>query len=294
MTSGRTSPTVRRRRLAAEMRRLRSARQANLDEVARGSDVGRTTVYRIEQASHAPKVNDIRALCRYYGLGEEETEALVALARESRQRGWWQRPGSSSAIPSWFETYVGLEEEASELLVYEPEVVTGLLQTEDYCRSLLRIDPVLPEEGIAERDHRVAVRLKRQERLNGPDAPKLWVILNEASIRRVVGGRTVMKKQLEQLIALSRPRRVTLQVLPFSAGAHAAADGSFHILHFPQQAHPSIVYLQFRRGSLYLEEQADLAEYMEIYEHLRAVALSPELSIELIEQVAGELASAQE
>ncbi|MEO3785424.1 helix-turn-helix transcriptional regulator [Actinocorallia sp. B10E7] len=289
MTSGRTSPTVRRRRLAAEMRRLRAARAVNLDEVARGSDVGRTTVYRIEQASHAPKVNDIRALCRYYDLSEEATEELVTLARESRQRGWWQRPGPSSSIPSWFETYIGLEEEASELLVYEPELITGLLQTEDYYRALLCVDPVLPEESAAEQDRRVEVRLKRQERLAGPDAPKLWVILNEASVRRVVGGRTVMKKQLEQLIAISRPRRITLQILPFSAGAHAAVDGSFHILHFPRQAHPSIVYLQFRRGSLYLEEKADIAEYMEIYEHLRAMALSPELSVELIERIAGEL-----
>ncbi|GAA2719839.1 helix-turn-helix transcriptional regulator [Actinocorallia aurantiaca] len=289
MTSGRTSPTVRRRRLAAEMRRLRADRQVNLDEVAKGSDVGRTTVYRIEQASHAPKVNDIRALCRYYGLSEEATEELVTLARESRQRGWWQRPGSSSSIPAWFETYIGLEEEASELLVYEPELITGLLQTEEYYRALLGVDPVLPEEGDAERDRRVEVRLKRQERLYGPDTPKLWVILNEASVRRTVGGRTVMKKQLEQLIALSRPRRITLQILPFSAGAHAAVDGAFHILHFPRQAHPSIVYLQFRRGSLYLEEKADIAEYMDIYEHLRAMALSPELSVELIERIAGEL-----
>lgn len=286
MTAGRTSPTVRRRRLAAEMRRLRADRQVNLDEVAKGSDVGRTTVYRIEQASHAPKVNDIRALCRYYGLSEEATEELVTLARESRQRGWWQRPASS--IPAWFETYIGLEEEASELLVYEPELITGLLQTEEYYRALLCADPVQPEEGDAERDRRVEVRLKRQERLSGPDAPKLWVILNEASVRRTVGGRTVMKKQLEQLIALSRSRRITLQVLPFSAGAHAAVDGAFHILHFPRQAHPSIVYLQFRRGSLYLEEKADIAEYMDIYEHLRAMALSPELSVEIIERIAGE------
>ncbi len=292
MTSGRTSPTVRRRRLAAEMRRLRADRQVNLDEVAKGSDVRRTTVYRIEQASHAPKVNDIKALCRYYELSEEETEALVTLAREGGQRGWWQRPGRSSSIPPWFETYIGLEEEASELLVYEPELIPGLLQTEDYYRALLWIDPALPEESGAERDRRVEIRLKRQERLTGPDASKLWVILNEACIRRAIGGRTVMKKQLEHLIMLSLSRRITLQVLPFSAGAHAAVDGAFHILHFPRREHPSIVYLQFRRGSLYLEEPADLNEYTEIYEHLRAVALSPELSIELAGQAAEEFARA--
>lgn len=290
MASGRTSPTVRRRRLAAEMRRLRTERQATLDEVARGSDVKRTTVYRIEQASHAPKVTDVRALCRYYGLSEEDTEALVTLARESGRRGWWQqRSGPFASIPVWFETYIGLEEEASELLIYEPELVSGLLQTESYFRALLRVDPTLPEEDGEEKDRRVEVRLKRQERLAGPDAPKLWVILNEACIRRSVGGGSVMKEQLAQLVELSRPRRITLQVLPFSAGAHAAVDGAFHILHFPRQAHPSVVYLQFRRGGLYMEEPADLAEYTEIYEHLRAAALSPELSVELIERIAEEL-----
>ncbi|GAA3220155.1 helix-turn-helix transcriptional regulator [Actinocorallia longicatena] len=268
------------------MRKLRAARAVNLDEVARGSDVGRTTVYRIEQASHAPRVNDIRALCMYYGVSDEHSEVLVTLARESRLRGWWQRPGTG--IPAWFETYVGLEEEASDLRIYEPELITGLLQTESYYRSLLRIDPSLPELSGREHDRRVEVRLKRQERLTGPDAPKLWVILNEAALRREVGGPIVMKAQLDHLVELSRPRNITLQVLPFSAGAHAGVDGFFHILGFPEQADPSVVYLQFRRGSLYLEEPEDLIEYTEIYEHLRAVALSPDQSTELIERIAAE------
>ena len=287
MPTARTSPTVRRRRLAAEMRKLRAARAVNLDEVARGSDVGRTTVYRIEQASHAPRVNDIRALCLYYEVSDEHAETLIKLARESRLRGWWQRPGTG--IPPWFETYVGLEEEATDLRIYEPELITGLLQTEAYHRALLRIDPSLPEdESGAEQDRRVEVRLKRQERLTGPDAPKLWVILNEAALRREVGGHSVMKAQLEHLIGVSRPRNITLQILPFSVGAHAAVDGLFHILGFPMPADPSVVYLQFRRGSLYLEEPEDLAEYSEIYEHLRAVALSPDQSIQLIERIAAE------
>lgn len=162
------------------------------------------------------------------------------------------------------------------------------MQTENYYRSLLRIDPSLPEESDEEQDLRVEVRLKRQERLTGPDAPKLWAILNEAALRREVGGRTVMKEQLEHLVSVSRPRNITLQVLPFSAGAHAAVDGAFHILGFPEHTDPSVVYLQFRRGSLYLEEPADLAEYTEIYEHLRAVSLSPDRSIELIARIAEE------
>ncbi|MCD0450533.1 helix-turn-helix domain-containing protein [Actinocorallia sp. API 0066] len=258
----------------------------NLDEVARGSSVPRTTVHRIEHATHAPKVNDVRALCAYYGLAEEHAEELMTLARESRLRGWWQKPHSS--IPSWFETYIGLEEEASDILVYEHELVTGLLQTEDYFRALLRVDPLLPEASEREKDRRVEVRTKRQERLTGPDAPRLWVILNETAIRRPVGGRQVMKEQLRRLIELCEPRHVTLQVLPFSAGAHAAVDGSFHILNFPVRRDPSIVYLQFRRGSLYLEEPADLDEYTGIYEHLRATALSPDLSVELIRHVMDE------
>ncbi|ROO91016.1 helix-turn-helix protein [Actinocorallia herbida] len=286
MVMGRTSPTVRRRRLAAVMRKLRSERQANLDEVAKGSNVPRTTVYRIEQASHAPKVNDVRALCLYYGLADEHSEQLMTLARESRLRGWWQKPRSS--IPIWFETYVGLEEEASDILIYEHELITGLLQTEDYFRALLRVDPLLPEESATEKDRRVEVRTKRQERLRGPDAPRLWIILNETAVRRLVGGRQVMKDQLMRLIDLCEPRNVTLQILPFSAGAHAAVDGSFHILNFPARRDPSIVYLQFRRGSIYLEEAADLLEYTEIYDQLRAAALSPESSVEVIRQIIDE------
>lgn len=286
MVMGRTSPTVRRRRLAAVMRKLRAERQVNLDEVAKGSNVPRTTVHRIEHATHAPKVNDVRALCSYYGLEDDHSEALMTLARESRLRGWWQKPHSS--IPTWFETYIGLEEEASEILIYEHELVTGLLQTEDYFRALLRVDPLLPQENDKEKNRRVEVRTKRQERLTGPDAPRLWIILNEGAIRRHIGGREVMNTQLQRLIELCTPRNITLQILPFSAGAHAAVDGSFHILNFPAQRDPSIVYVQFRRGSIYLEETADLAEYTEIYDQLRAVALSPELSIELIRQVLGE------
>ncbi|MDX6742487.1 helix-turn-helix transcriptional regulator [Actinocorallia sp. A-T 12471] len=283
MVMGRTSPTVRRRRLAAVMRKLRAEHQVNLDEVAKGSNVPRTTVYRIENATHAPKVNDVRALCLFYGLADKDAEQLMTLARESRLRGWWQKPHSS--IPTWFETYVGLEEEASEILIYEHELITGLAQTEDYFRALLRVDPLLPGESEQEKDRRVEVRTKRQERLTGPDAPRLWIILNETAVRRAVGGHAVMKDQLERLIELCEPRNVTLQILPFSAGAHAAVDGSFHILSFPARRDPSIVYLQFRRGSIYLEEAADLREYTEIYDHLRATALSPESSVEVIRQV---------
>lgn len=287
MVASRTSPTVRRRRLASLMRGLRTAKQVNLDAVAKGSDVSRTTVYRIEQATHAPKVNDVRALCIYYELDEERTETLVALARESRLRGWWQGHGT---IPAWFETYIGFEEEASDFRSYEPELVHGLLQTEAYYRALLNIDPRLPEE---EQDRRVAVRMKRQERLTGPDAPKLWFILNEAVLRREVGGRAVMGEQLQYLAQIARRRNVNLQVLPFSAGAHAGVDGAFHILGFPEPADPPVVYLQYRRGSLYLEEPEDLAEYTELYEHLRAVALSPDQSIDLLTQVAQEMSRPQ-
>lgn len=173
--ASRTSPTVRRRRLASEMRRLRKESGKTREEAAKFADIAPATISRIEAAVHAPKVADIMALCRFYGLDDERTEVLVTLARQSRQRGWWHQ--YSGTIPEWFEVYVGLEEEADEILTYENELIPGLLQTESYVRALLRADLRTPTEDEIER--RTALRLKRQERLAKADAPKIWAVLNE-------------------------------------------------------------------------------------------------------------------
>lgn len=283
--ASRTSPTVRRRRLASEMRRLRRESGKTREEAAKFADIAPATVSRIEAAVHAPKVADIMALCKFYGLDDERTEVLVTLARQSRQRGWWQKYGD--AIPAWFEVYVGLEEEAAEILSYQSEVLSGLLQTEDYARAVL-----LADDGVSDAygEQRLEVRMKRQARVDEPDHLKLWVIQNEGSLRRQVGGPQRMREQLQHLITVSQKPSVTVQVLPFSAGAHPSMHGAFDILRFPDRRDPDVVYVDYRQGSIYLEELSEVDDYARLFDQLRARALSPQESRTLIAQIARDMA----
>lgn len=283
--ASRTSPTVRRRRLASEMRRLRRESGKTREEAARFADIAPATVSRIEAAVHAPKVADIMALCKFYGLDDDRTEVLVTLARQSRQRGWWQKYGD--AIPAWFEVYVGLEEEVSELRTYQSEAIFGLLQTEAYARAvLLADDNVSPDDG----ERMVEVRMRRQRLLEGPDRPKLWIIQNEAALRREVGGRVVMHEQLNHLMALSQLPGVTVQVLPLVSGAHPSMHGAFEILGFQDRRDPDVVYVDYRMGCIYLEEAGEVDDYAQLFNQLRARALGPNETRGLISQIAQQMA----
>lgn len=286
--ASRTSPTVRRRRLASEMRRLRRESGKTREEAARFADIAPATVSRIEAAVHAPKVADIMALCKFYGLDDERTEVLVTLARQSRQRGWWHQ--YSGSIPDWFEVYVGLEEEASEVLHYEPETIPGLLQVEGYIRAVSLAGLEAPPDEELER--RVALRLKRQERLTSSDAPKVWAILNEGAIRRQVGGHETMRQQLNHLTSLSQLNHINIVVLPFSAGAHPGMHGPCTLLRFPEPADPDVAYVQYRRGSVYLEDPSDIGHYVEVFDHLRSRALGPDESRALIARASDEMSEA--
>ncbi|RAY13343.1 XRE family transcriptional regulator [Actinomadura craniellae] len=280
----RTSPTVRRRRLAAEMRKLRKESGKSREDAARFADIAPATVSRIEAATHAPKVADIMALCKFYGLDDERTEVLVTLARQSRQRGWWRK--YTDTVPPWFEVYIGLEEEVAEIRSYQSEAVFGLFQTEAYARSILLADEsVSPDEG----ERRIEVRMKRQEILTNSDRPKLWIIQSEASLRYEVGGRSVMREQLQHLAEISRSRSATIQILPFSVGAHPSMDGAFDILSFPDRRDPDVVYLQYRQGSIYLEDSSEIDDYSQLFDQLIARALSPDESRSLINRIAGEM-----
>ncbi|MFI0355454.1 helix-turn-helix domain-containing protein [Actinomadura sp. 9N407] len=282
--ANRTSPTVRRRRLASEMRKLRREAGKTREEAARFADIAPATVSRIEAATHAPKVADIMALCKFYGLDDERTEVLVTLARQSRQRGWWHQ--YSGSIPEWFEVYVGLEEEASEILDYAPEAIPGPLQSEGYIRAIslsgLRVPP------DKELEHLVELRLRRQERLVNDDPSKVWAIINEGAIRRQVGGRETMREQLGHLIRLSSYNHINIVVLPFTTGAHPGMDGPCTVLRFPEPHDPDVAYIQYRLGSIYLEDPSHVAEYIELFDHLRARALGPDESRDLIARVADE------
>ncbi|HEX6467804.1 MAG TPA: helix-turn-helix transcriptional regulator [Streptosporangiaceae bacterium] len=282
----RTSPTLRRRRLAAEMRRLRAESGKNRDQVAHEATIASATIHRIETAAHAPSPAHILMLCKVYGVSEERTEFLVTLARQSRLKGWWHR--YSGAIPSWFQVYVGIEEEASSIRIYQSEVVPGLVQTEAYARATYAAEPIVPPDD--EIDRHVAVRLGRlKQLLEVGDPPEIWLVLSEAALRRRVGGAETMREQLQHLIKISRLPTVTLQVLPYEAGAHPATMGAFHILGFPEPADPDVVYLEYRTGSLYLEDAEEIKSYTLMFDHLRVQALGRNESRALIKRVIDDL-----
>ncbi len=272
----RPSPTVRRRRLRYELRRLRLEHGLTIEQVQErsGGDIKAPSISRWENGERSVRPTDLRLMLDIYDVQGERRETLLTLSRQAKERGWWQ--SYASAIPEWFQVYVGLEAEASSVNVYESELVDGLLQTADYYRAFLRAAPAAAD--VDEADRKIEVRLARQERLTGDDPPEYWAVLNEAVIRRVVGGADVMRKQLDHIAELSELPHVNVQVLPFSAGVHPAMDGGFRILGFPESADPDVVYLENQAGSLYLEEEPEIDRYARMFSHLIAKALDPEES----------------
>jgi transcriptional regulator with XRE-family HTH domain len=283
----RPSPTVRRRRLRYELRRLRDEHALTIEQVqeASGGDIKAPSISRWENGERSVRPTDLRLLLDIYQVDGERREALLTLARQAKERGWWQSYGS--AIPQWFQVYVGLEAEASSVRVYEAELVHGLLQTVDYYRAFLRAAPAAAAD--AEADRKIEVRLARQERLTADDPPDYWAVLNEAVIRRVVGGARVMRGQLDHIAEMAGLPHVNVQVLPFGAGVHPAMDGSFEILGFPELGDPDVVYLENQAGSLYLEEQPEIDRYARMFSHLIAKALDPEESRRMIARIAKDL-----
>lgn len=282
-----SSPTVRRRRLAAELHRLRQASKMTIEQVAEALEWSPGKVSKIENARVSVLPRDARRLLDIYGITDgQERELLLTLARESRERGWWQQYGE--AIPQWFATYVGLEVEATTISAYQAEIVPGLLQTERYATALHRAELMNATEEEIERH--VAVRMERQARLRQPDAPQFWVVLNEAVIRRMIGERAVMHEQLVKLAEAAGAPNITLQVLPFSAGAHASMDSAFSIVSFDPPTDGEVVYLEHPTCSLYLEKPEEVSRYRLIYEHLRAASLSFDESRRLIVRSAEDLA----
>ncbi|MGW4641522.1 helix-turn-helix domain-containing protein [Sphaerisporangium sp. NPDC004334] len=281
MTAG-SSPTVRRRRLAAELRRLRKEAGLTAETIAEKLEIDPSWISRIETGRRRIRPIDLRALLDVYDVHGSAREELLVLARQARQRGWWHTYGD--VIPEWFQIFVGLEAEAAELRRYDTELVPGLLQTPDYYRAYIRTAPMAASQE--ETDRKIDFRMARQARLDGPEPLRLWVIVNEAVIRRPVGSESVMRAQLRHLIDTSGRNNVTLQILPFAAGPHPAMDGGFVILGFPEAADPDVVYLENQMGSLYLEESSAVDRYNLVFNHLRAKALDPDQSRSLIAQVA--------
>ncbi|TMQ89816.1 helix-turn-helix domain-containing protein [Actinomadura soli] len=286
MTTRRTSPTVRRRRLAAIMRQLRKDAKKTREEAATFASISPVTISRIEAAAHNPKPGDIAMLCKFYALGEQETDELVTLARQCRIKGWWQK--YDDVLLKGFDVYVGLEEEAAELRSYQPELITGLLQTPDYMRALVLAELDVPDEVELER--RVTVRMRRQENLLSGDAPdQIWAIVHEGALRLQVGGPDVMRGQLQHLLDLARTNLLTLQVLPFAAGAHPGMQTGFYLLGFTHPADPDIAYIEYRTGGIFLEHPDEVSVYAKVFDQLRARATGPDEARSLIERILTEM-----
>jgi transcriptional regulator with XRE-family HTH domain len=281
-----SSPTVKRRRLAAELRHYREQAGLTIDDVAERLEWSSAKISRIENSRVSVLPRDVKFLLGIYGLTSQDQawDVLLTLARESRQKGWWHSYGD--AVPDWFEVYVGLEAEATDKSSYAAEFVPGLLQTADYARAVHRA--ALVDASEQEVEQLVKVRMARQELLASEDGPQQWLVLNEAVIRRLIGGRAVMHAQLVRLVEATSLPNVTIQVVPFNAGAHSAMDGSFSILGFPEPTDPNIVYIEYQTGALYLEKPQEVQRYRLMFDHLRAPALSVDASRALIVRAADE------
>jgi transcriptional regulator with XRE-family HTH domain len=280
------SPTVRRKRLGIELRRLREQAGLTCDEVGHRLDCSGTRISRIETGRISIRPGDVRELLEIYGVTGTGADLLVQLAREARQKGWWHTYGR--ALPAWFEAYVGLEAAAARFRDFQSMVIPGLLQTEDYARAVLRAAPC---PGSADEiDRQVALRMERQKILGQPDPPDLWLVLAESVVRVQVGGPAVMRSQLRRLIDVAGSSNVTLQVLPFTTAAHVQPISPFTILDFPDSADPPVVYTEHLTGGLFLEADEEVSSYTVVFDHLRAEALGTAASIDLIAGIAAELA----
>jgi len=277
----RRSPTVRRRRLGFELRRRREAAGATIDYVAERLECSASKISRIETGHSGVTPRDVRDMLELYGVVGAECDELVQIARDARLKGWWHP--YSTVLTS---AYVGLETEARSIREYVQQVVPGLLQTEEYAQAMIRA--ARPDINIDEVERRVRVRMARQSLLKQDDAVQLWAVLDEAVVSRPVGGDAVMRRQLERLHEATELPSVTLQILPFEAGAHAGMDGTFAILEFPEPADSDVVFAENATGGLFLEKSEELRKYHFIFDHIRAAALRPEESASLIGRLAKE------
>lgn len=279
------NPTVRRRRLGQELRRLRELKGMTAEEVAERLLVSQSKISRLENGRRSISQRDVRDLCGVYEVEDVRiVDSLMQMAKDSRQQGWWHSFGD---IP--YSVYIGLETDAASLRAYDPQVVPGLLQTRQYAEAL--ITGALPETASAEVEKRVQVRLRRQERISAPENPlRLWTVMDESVLRRVVGTRSVMRDQLEYLVEQSQLPHVTVQVIPFDMGAHPGLNGQYAVLEFVDAADSSVVYIEGVTSDLYLEKANDVQKYSVMYEHLRAQALNVDQSRQFIADIAKEYA----
>lgn len=281
--------TVPRRQLGRYLRGLREEAGITLDAAAKALECSKQKIWRIEGGAVPVRSVDVKGMCELYEASPQMTEALTSLARETRAKGWWHAYGT--AVPRWFELYVGLEAAATRLREYGSELIPGLLQTRQYTDGLFRLDR--PNMPVDEREKGVAVRLQRQRLLTRrlPRAPRYEVVLSEAALRRTVDSPATMTGQLQHLVTMATLPNVSVRVLPLAAGPHrGAVAGAFVLLEFPRgnsatQAEPTTVYSEFITGALYLDQPGEVATYETVWASLDDKALAEEESTDMINTI---------
>ena len=283
--SERAGPTVRRMLVGAKLRRLRTDMGLSREEAAEAIRASAWKIHRLENGQVGFKQRDLVDLLERYGVSDpDEVDELLTLAREANVPGWWQHYGD--VLPQWFRTYVDLESAATLIRTYEGMFVPGLLQTDDYMRAVIRDASLESSEEVG---RRVRLRMARQILLTREHPPRLWAVMDEAALRRPVGGREVMRGQLERLIDATKLPNVTLQVLPFGAGAHPAMVGAFSILRFADRELPDVVYLEHLTNAVYLDKRAEVERYLDVMELLCVDSEPPAKTVELLTKILHQL-----
>jgi transcriptional regulator with XRE-family HTH domain len=281
-----SGPTVQRIVLGAQLRRLREARDITTEQAAEAIRGSHSKISRMEHGRVGFKDRDVADLLTLYGVTDPEVRGgLLSLAREAGHPGWWHDYGD--LLPHWFEPYISLEAAASVIRNYEVQFVPGLLQTEGYAREVIRLG--YPSITGQELSRRVELRMGRQRLLSRPSPPRLWAALDEAVLRRPIGGPGVMRDQVAHLIEMAENPAVTVQIVPFSVGGHSAAGGPFAILRFAEPELSDVVYLEQLTSALYLEKPAEADRYLEVMERLCVQAETAADSVKLLQQIRDDL-----
>jgi transcriptional regulator with XRE-family HTH domain len=276
------SPTVLRMLLGSQLRKLREAKGITREEAGYLIRASESKISRMELGRVSFKERDVTDLLGMYGVDDAgDRAALVALARNANSPGWWHK--YSDVLPDWFSVYVGLEEAASLLRVYEVQFVPGLLQTAEYTRAIVKRGQAVAPAGEIER--RVRLRAARQEMLAKPGAPRLWTVIDEAALRRPIGGPAIMRAQLERLITATEEPGNTVQVMPFGSGGHAAEGGAFTIMRFPEAELPDVVYVEQLTSALYLDKREDVEKYSEVMDQLSVESEPPERTADILGEI---------
>jgi transcriptional regulator with XRE-family HTH domain len=286
LQSGWGGPTVRRMLVGAHLRRLRTDLGLSREEAAEAIRASAWKIHRLENGQVGFKERDLVDLLHLYQVTDpSQVQELLDLAAEANAPGWWQRYGD--VLPPWFRTYVDLESAATLIRSYEGQLIPGLLQTDDYMRAVIHgAHLAVSSEEVG---RRVRLRMARQTVLTGEQPPRLWAVVDEAALRRPVGGREVMRGQLERLVEATRLANVTLQLLPFAAGAHPAMGSSFSVLRFPDQELPDLVYLEHLTGAVYLDKRPEVERYLAVMELLCVISEPPAKTVEFLEKILSEL-----